>query len=169
MLISNWPWSKRVPLNPSRTNMPFKKHWSESSDPTVTPDPLCSLWKRQKLKIWILFLQWSKCIPINLKGTLKTFNGKFEGVYIPCSSQMWRNYHFWPKTAIWCILTMAKTKFKFSIFAFSIGYIRGLRWQWGLKTNFKFFLKGIFVQGSSGTRFNHGQFEIRTFPIYAPP
>ena len=21
----NWPWSKRVPLDPSRTNMPFKK------------------------------------------------------------------------------------------------------------------------------------------------
>ena len=34
----------------------------------------------------------------------------------------------------------------------------------------KIFLKGIFVQeGSSGTRFDHGQFEIKTFPIYAPP
>ena len=32
------------------------------------------------------------------------------------------------------------------------------------------FLKGIFAQeGSSGTRFDHGQFEIKTFPIYAPP
>ena len=32
------------------------------------------------------------------------------------------------------------------------------------------FLKGIFVQeGSSGTRFDHGLFEIKTFPIYAPP
>ena len=32
------------------------------------------------------------------------------------------------------------------------------------------FLKGIFVQeGSNGTRFDHGQFEIKTFPIYAPP
>ena len=31
-------------------------------------------------------------------------------------------------------------------------------------------LKGIFVQkGSSGTRFDHGQFEIKTFPIYTPP
>ena len=31
-------------------------------------------------------------------------------------------------------------------------------------------LKGTFVQeGSSGTRFDHGQFEIITFPIYAPP
>ena len=34
----------------------------------------------------------------------------------------------------------------------------------------KFFLKGIFVQkGLSGTRFEHGQFEIKTFSIYAPP
>ena len=32
------------------------------------------------------------------------------------------------------------------------------------------FLKGIFVQEeSSGTRFDYGQFEIKTFPIYAPP
>ena len=32
------------------------------------------------------------------------------------------------------------------------------------------FLKGIFVQEeSSGTRFDHGQFEIKTFPIYARP
>ena len=32
------------------------------------------------------------------------------------------------------------------------------------------FFKGIFVQeGSSGTRFDHGLFEIKTFPIYAPP
>ena len=31
-------------------------------------------------------------------------------------------------------------------------------------------LKGIFVQeGSSGTCFDRGQFEIKTFPIYAPP
>ena len=31
-------------------------------------------------------------------------------------------------------------------------------------------LKGIFVQeGSSGGHFGHGQFEIKTFPIYAPP
>ena len=35
----------------------------------------------------------------------------------------------------------------------------------------KIFLKAYFVQeGSSGnTFFDHGQFEIKTFPIYAPP
>ena len=54
--------------------------------------------------------------------------------------------------------------------AFPIGYVGSLRWRWGLKTNFKFCLKGIFVQkGSSGTCFDHGQFEIKTFPIYTPP
>ena len=32
------------------------------------------------------------------------------------------------------------------------------------------FLKGVFVQeGSSGTRLDHGQFEIKIFPIYVPP
>ena len=35
--------------------------------------------KKAKIENLILFLQWSKCIPNNLKGTLKTFNGKFEG------------------------------------------------------------------------------------------
>ena len=58
----------------------------------------------------------------------------------------------------------------FQFLAFSIGYVGDLRWRWGLKTNFKIFLKGIFVQEeSSETCFDHGQFEIKTFPIYAPP
>ena len=40
----------------------------------------------------------------------------------------------------------------------------------GSKDPNQFFLKGIFVQeGSSGTHFDHGQFEIKTFPIYSPP
>ena len=40
----------------------------------------------------------------------------------------------------------------------------------GSEDQLQIFLKGIFVQeGSSGTRFDHGQFEIKTFPIYAPP
>ena len=37
----------------------------------------------------------------------------------------------------------------------------------GSEDTLKIFLKGIFVQkGSSGTCFDHGQFEIKTFPIY---
>ena len=44
----------------------------------------------------------------------------------------------------------------------------GLRWRWGLKTNFNY-LNGIFVQeGSSGTRFDMANLKIKTFPIYAP-
>ena len=40
----------------------------------------------------------------------------------------------------------------------------------GSEDSLQFFLKGIFIQeGSSGTHFDHGQFEIKTFPIYAPP
>ena len=77
-------------------NMPFKKFWSASSDPIVTSVQY-SPWKRQTLKIWILYLQLSKYIPINLKGALQIFNGNFEGVYVPHSSQMWQTYHFWPK------------------------------------------------------------------------
>ena len=67
-------------------------------------------------------------------------------------------------------LPWQKQNSDFHILAFPIGYVGGLRCQWGLKTNFKFFLKGIFVQErSSGTRFDHGQFEIKIFPIYAQP
>ena len=40
----------------------------------------------------------------------------------------------------------------------------------GSEDPLEFFLKCIFVQeGSSGTCFDHGQFEIKTFPIYALP
>ena len=44
---------------------------------------------------------------------------------------------FWP----W-----QKQNSDFQFLAFPIGYVGGLRWRWGLKTNFKIFLKGIFVQ-----------------------
>ena len=65
---------------------------------------------------------------------------------------------------------MAKKNSDFQFLVFSTGYVGGLRYWWGLKTNFKLFIRGIFVQeGSSGTRFDYGQFEIKTFPIYALP
>ena len=67
-------------------------------------------------------------------------------------------------------MAMEKNNLDFQFLTFPIGYIRGLGWRWCLKTNFIFFSKGIFVQeGPNGTRFDHGQFGIKTFPIYAPP
>ena len=40
----------------------------------------------------------------------------------------------------------------------------------GSEDQLQIFLRGIFVQeGSSGTHFDHGQFEIKTFPIYTSP
>ena len=40
----------------------------------------------------------------------------------------------------------------------------------GYEDTLKIFLKGMFAQkGLSGTCFDRGQFEIKTFPIYAPP
>ena len=63
-----------------------------------------------------------------------------------------------------------KQNWDFQFLAFPVDYVGGLRWRWGLKTNFKICLKEIFVQDwSSGTRFDHGQFEIKSFPIYAHP
>ena len=66
---------------------------------------------------------------------------------------------------------MAKTEFRFSIFGLFHRLCRGVRGDGGVwRPTSIFFFKCIFVQeGSSGTRFDHGQFEIKTFPIYAPP
>ena len=61
---------------------------------------------------------------------------------------------------------MAKTNSDFQFLAFPIGYEVTV----GSEDQLQNFLKGIFVQeGSSGTRFDHGQFEIKTFLIYALP
>ena len=66
-------------------------------------------------------------------------------------------------------MTTARIKFKFSIFAFFIGYYMGSEVTVGSEDPHQNFLKGIFVQeGSSGTCFDHGRFEIKTFTIYAP-
>ena len=67
------------------------------------------------------------------------------------------------------IFITARIKFKFSIFAFSIGY-KGILGNGGVWRPTSIFFKGHTVQeGSSGTGFDHGLFEIKTFPIYALP
>ena len=64
-----------------------------------------------------LFLQWSKCIPINAEGTLKTFTAGSEDPL-----------HF--------------------SFGNGLTYLfKRVKWN----------------------TFDHGQFEIKTFPIYVPP
>ena len=70
--------------------MPFKKIEVGFQTSTLPQTPYMAYGKDKYWKNWILFLQWSKCIPINLKGKLKTFNGQFEGFYITHSSQMWK-------------------------------------------------------------------------------
>ena len=67
---------------------------------------------------------------------------------------------------------MTKTKFKFSIFGLSHRPNKGSEVMVGSEDLLYFFLflNGIFVQtGLSGTNFDHGQFEIRTFLTYTPP
>ena len=64
---------------------------------------------------------------------------------------------------------MAKSKFSISIFGLSHRLCKGSEVTMGSEDYLQFFLKDIFVQeGSSETRFDHGQFKIKTFPIYAP-
>ena len=71
-----------------------------------------------------------------------------------------------------CILTMAKTISDFQFLTFPIGYVyRGSEVAVGsedqLQFSFFLFLRAYFVQeGSSGTHFIHGQFEMKTFSIY---
>ena len=63
-----------------------------------------------------------------------------------------------------------KKKIRFSIFSLSHRLCRGSEVMVGSEDQLQIFLKGIFVQeGSSGTRFDDSQFEIKTFPFYAPP
>ena len=95
---SNWPWSKRVPLDPSRTNMLFRKKKEVClQTPSLPQTTYIAYGKGKEMKILILFFQWSKCIPSNLKGTPMAFNGIFEGFYVPHSSQMREKIPFWPK------------------------------------------------------------------------
>ena len=54
----------------------------------------------EKVKILNLFLQWPKCIPINLKGTPKTSNGNFKGFTYPTAAKFEDIAIFKPKTAI---------------------------------------------------------------------
>ena len=63
-----------------------KKNWSGSSDPTITSDPLFRVHgKDQNLKIWIMFLPWSKCIHSYLKKlvTCIPFKQKLDMIYRP--------------------------------------------------------------------------------------
>ena len=58
----------------------------------------------------------------------------------------------------------------FNFWPFPYRLCRGSGVRVGSEDNFKIFLKGVFVQeGSSGTRFDHGQYKIKTFPFYTPP
>ena len=63
-----------------------------------------------------------------------------------------------------------KKKIRFSIVGLSHRLCRGVSGDGGVSRPTSIVLKGISVQeGSNGTRFDHGQFEIKTFLIYAPP
>ena len=68
-------------------------------------------------------------------------------------------------------LPWQKQNSDFQFLAFPIGYVRGFEVTVGSEDHLQFFfLKGIFAQeGIIGTRIDHGQFEIKNFPIYAPP
>ena len=113
----------------------------------------------------------AKCEEITIfdqKQPFETLNVTMVSVdHIQFLFKRYNNYFYVAVNAFW---PWQKQNSDFQFLAFPIGYVGGLRWEWGLKTNFKIFLNGLFVQEeSSGTCFDHGQFEIKTFPIYAPP
>ena len=59
---------------------PLKKIEVGLQTPPLPQTPYIAYGKGKNWKYFILAVV--KCIPINLKGTLKTFNGKFEGFYV---------------------------------------------------------------------------------------
>ena len=82
--------------------MPFKIFEVGLQTPLSLQTPYIAYGEGKKFKIWILFLQWTKCIPINLKGTLKTFNGNFEGFFTyPTAAKCEEIAISDQKTAIW--------------------------------------------------------------------
>ena len=64
----------------------------------------------------------------------------------------------------------SQNKIQISIFGLFHRLYRGSEVTMGSEDTLKILLKGIiFVRkGSSGICFDHGQFEINAFPIYAP-
>ena len=126
--------------------------------------------KGKKMKIVILFLQWSKCIPINLKRTPRTFNGtriftfptaaKCEKITIfDQNSHLEFKHDQGSIDHVKFLINCYNNSFSVTVNAFwpwqkqnsdfwfwpfpPWGYIAGLRWWWGLKTHLKFFLMGI--------------------------
>ena len=65
---STWPLLNKYAL---------KKIEAGPQTPPLPQPPM----EKAKIEILNSFLQWSKCIITNLKGTLKTFNANFEGFF----------------------------------------------------------------------------------------
>ena len=80
MIITNFTY---IPFS----NANFKK-CTFFLGPTVTWDTLYSQWDRSKLRIWISFLQWSKCIALTLKINLYWTRSTYLMItfYLPNSS-----------------------------------------------------------------------------------
>ena len=73
---STWPLLNKYALQ-KILNLVFRPHHH------LRPPTCIAYEKDQKLKIWILFLPWSKCIHSNLKGIIITFKQKLDVIYRP--------------------------------------------------------------------------------------
>ena len=126
--------------------MPFNFFLSWSSDPTITSDPLHGLWERPKIENLNLFLSWSKCIHMNLKGITIAFKQKSNAIYRPHGCIFSLKWLFLVKNGIFftfgccgvpkilqsfrlilIYFDHCKNKIQNFNFAFSICFIGGLR------------------------------------------
>ena len=88
-------------LTPLEQICPLEKFEVGLQTPPLPKTPCIAYGKGKKIENLLFILQWSTCIPINLKGTRRAFNGTFEEFYLPHSSQMWKKLPFLTKAAIW--------------------------------------------------------------------
>ena len=160
-----WNHGAAPVLDPSWTNMPFRKILRRVFTPHRTSDPLYNLWERQNIEnlnfifavVQLTLMEHQGHLMENLKGFTFPTAAKCEKITIfDQNSPLEWDHGVYRSPSIFCLnviiipfrLTMnafwpwQKQNSDFRFLAFPIGLKEGLRWRWGLKTHFKIFFKG---------------------------
>ena len=95
----------------------WKKFEVGLQTPPLPQTPYRAYGKGQNLKIWILFLPWSKCIHSNLKGMIIPFKQNSDVIYRPHSVQT-------PWSRIESQMADFDQKLPFLLHLTSVGYVK---------------------------------------------
>ena len=78
----------------------FKKFKVDLQTPPLPQTSYMAYGKSQKLRIWILFLPWSKCIHRNLEGIIIPLKQKLNMIYRPHGHVLVPKWLFWSEMVI---------------------------------------------------------------------